>query len=82
MDDTSKQSNAFLKNLILSSVHGVIAADKSGKILIFNHAAEEISGYSADEALQHLNIRDVYPGDGAREVMRKLRSEEYGGKAS
>jgi PAS domain S-box-containing protein len=80
MDDASKQSNAFLRNLILSSVHGVIAADKSGRILIFNHAAEEISGYSADEALQHLNIRDVYPGDGAREIMRKLRSEEYGGK--
>jgi PAS domain S-box-containing protein len=80
MDDTSKQSNAFLKNLILSSVHGVIAADKSGKILIFNHAAEEISGYSADEALHHVNIRDVYPEGVAREVMRKLRSEEYGGK--
>lgn len=80
MDDESKQSNAFLKNLILSSVDGVIAADKSGKILIFNHAAEEISGYSADEAIHHLDIRDVYPGDGAREVMRKLRSEEYGGK--
>ncbi|MEW6671585.1 MAG: ATP-binding protein [Thermodesulfobacteriota bacterium] len=79
-NETSKQSNAFLKNLILSSVDGVIAADKTGKILIFNHAAEEISGYSADEALNRMNIRDVYPGDGAREVMRKLRSEAYGGK--
>jgi len=80
MDDASKQSNAFLKNLILSSVDGVIAADKSGKILIFNQAAEEISGYSADEALNRLNIRDVYPAGGAHEVMRKLRSEEYGEK--
>ena len=33
-----------------------------------------------EEALSSLNIRDVYPDDGAREVMRKLRSEEYGGK--
>ncbi|MDP2645579.1 MAG: ATP-binding protein [Desulfobacterales bacterium] len=80
MDDASKQSGAFLKNLILSSVDGVIAADKSGKILIFNHVAEEISGYSGGEALTRLNIRDVYPADGAHEVMRKLRSEEYGGK--
>ena len=80
MDSASKQSNAFLKNLILSSVDGVIAADKSGKILIFNQAAEEISGYSADEALTHMNIRDVYPAGGAYEVMRKLRSEEYGEK--
>jgi len=78
--ETLKQSNAFLKNLILSSVDGVIAADKMGKIIIFNHAAEEISGYSTDEALNRLNIRDVYPTGGAREVMRKLRSEAYGGK--
>lgn len=78
LDETIKRSNAFLKNLILSSVDGVIAADKKGKILIFNAASAEISGYSVDEALNTLNIRDVYPGDGAREVMRKLRSVEYG----
>ena len=33
-----------------------------------------------DEALNTLNIRDIYPDNGAYEVMRKLRSEEYGGK--
>ncbi len=74
------RSNAFLRNLILSSVDGVIAADMTGKIIIFNEAAAEIMGYSVQEALNHLDIRDVYPGDGAREVMKKLRSEEYGGK--
>jgi len=61
-------------------VDGVIAADKSGKILIFNDAAVEICGYGVDEALNRLDIRDIYPGDGSREVMRKLRSEEYGGR--
>ncbi|MFC1814660.1 nitrogen regulation protein NR(II) [Thermodesulfobacteriota bacterium] len=79
-DENLKRSNVFFKNLILSSVDGVIAADKKGKILIFNAAAAEISGYPVDEALKHLNIRDVYPGDGAKEIMRKLRSKEYGGK--
>jgi len=80
LEDELQRSNAFLRNLILSAVDGVIAADKKGKLLIFNDAAVEVSGYSVDEALNHLNIRDLYPGDGAREVMRKLRSEEYGGK--
>lgn len=80
LDETINRSNAFLKNLILSSVDGVIAADKNGKILIFNAASAEISGYSIDEALNTLNIRDVYPDGGAYEVMRKLRSEEFGGK--
>lgn len=80
LDEALKQSNAFLKNLILSAIDGVIAADKTGRILIFNQASSKISGYSIDEALSMLNIRDIYPGNGAREVMRRLRSEKYGGK--
>ena len=74
------RSNAFLRNLIMSSVDGIIASDMKGRILIFNEAASQISRYSIDEALTSLNIRDFYPGEGAREIMRKLRSEEYGGK--
>ena len=75
-----KRSNALFKNLILSSVDAVIAADKTGKILVFNEAAAETSGFDIDEALNSMNIRDFYPGDGAKEVMRKLRSDDYGGK--
>jgi PAS domain S-box-containing protein len=74
------RSNAFLRNLILSAVDGVIAADRTGKVIVFNEAAAEITGYSVEEALNQLDIRDIYPGDGAREIMNKLRSEEYGGK--
>lgn len=79
-DIISELYNTFLQNFILSSADGVIAADKSGKILIFNEAAAEICGYGVNEALHHLNIREIYPNNGAREVMQKLRSEEYGGK--
>ena len=75
-----KRSNAIFKNLILSSVDAVIAADKTGKILVFNEAAAETSGYNIDEALNRMDIRDLYPGDGAKDVMRKLRSDDYGGK--
>ncbi|MFP4446223.1 MAG: ATP-binding protein [Desulfosudaceae bacterium] len=75
-----ERSNAFLHNLILSSVDGVIAADMTGRIIVFNEAASEITGYGMEEAFQNLDIRDVYPGDGAREVMRRLRSDDYGGR--
>lgn len=81
LEEKLMRSNEFLRNLILSSVDGVIAADKKGNILIFNDAAVEISGYSVDEAINDLNIVDVYP-DGektAREIMKMLRSREYGG---
>ncbi|MEW6441771.1 MAG: ATP-binding protein [bacterium] len=70
----------FVWNLMLSSADAVIAADTKGKILIFNDAAAEVTGYTVDEALSGLNIVRIYPGEGAREIMRKLRSEYYGGK--
>lgn len=79
-DTELTSANSFLNNLIMSSVDGIIASDMTGKILIFNEAASEITGYDHQEALGELDIRDIYPGDGAREVMRLLRSDEYGGK--
>ena len=78
--DKLQRANAFLKNLLHSAVDTVIAADTTGRIIIFNNAAAEVSGYSVEEALTSLNIRKFYSGDRAREVMRKLRSEEYGGR--
>lgn len=80
LEEKLRRSNAFLNNLIHSAVDCVIAADRTGKIFIFNDSAAEVFGYSVEEAVNDLNIRDLYPDDGAREIMRKLRSEEYGGK--
>lgn len=79
IEEKRLRSNAFLRNLIYSAVDGVIASDTTGQILIFNEAAAQMSGYSVGEALNDISIRDFYPGDGAREVMRMLHSEEYGG---
>jgi two-component system, NtrC family, sensor kinase len=80
LEEKLHRSNAFLRNLILSAVDCVIASDKNGKVLIFNDAATKVFGYSVDEALHHLNVRDIYPEKNAYEVMRHLRSDEHGGK--
>jgi two-component system, NtrC family, sensor kinase len=80
IEEVLQRSNALLRNLIRSSVDGVIAADKVGRLIIFNNAASRITGYSEEEALHRLNIRDIYPDGVAYEVMRKLRSDESGGK--
>ena len=79
-DEKRLASNSFLRNLILSAVDGVIAADKTGQILIFNKAASEISGYSKEEALSSLNIKNFYPPGDAKKIMKIMRSEEYGRK--
>jgi two-component system NtrC family sensor kinase len=74
------RSLTFMRNLINSSVDAVIASDLTGRILIFNEAARQITGYSEEEAFNQIDIRDIYTGDGARDIMKKLRSEEFGGK--
>ncbi|RTZ96287.1 MAG: PAS domain-containing sensor histidine kinase [Deltaproteobacteria bacterium] len=75
-----QNTNILLRKLILNAVDGVIAVDKTGKVLIFNNTATELFGYTIEEALNSVNIREIYPEGVAYEVMRKLRSEEYGGR--
>ena len=82
MEERLHRSNGFLSNLIKSAVDGIIAADMTGKILIFNDVACKISGYHVDEVIDRMSIREIYPDDGARNVMRMLRSEKYGGKGT
>lgn len=80
LEERLQRTSAFLRNLIHSAVDGVIAADKKGKILIFNDVASEVFGYTEEEALTGLTMRDIYPDNKAFEVMRELRSDKYGGK--
>ena len=81
LEEQMNQSSTFLHNLLLSSVDGVVAADRTGKLVIFNHAVAEILGYDIDEALEQLNVRDIYVDKNeAVDIMRKLRSDMYGGK--
>lgn len=80
IEDVFQRSSALLRNLIRSSIDGVIAADLKGKLIIFNNVASQIIGYDEEEALQTLNIRDIYrKKDIAYEVMAKLRSDLHGG---
>jgi PAS domain S-box-containing protein len=41
--------------------------------------ASEIFGYNIEEALESLNIRDIYPDRLELEIMKRLRSEQFGG---
>jgi len=79
IEEKLQRSNTMLRNLISSSVDGVIAADKLGNILVFNAAATQITGYDRTEALEQLHIQDIYPDDQAYSVMQDLRSADFGG---
>jgi len=73
------KSNIFLQNIIQCSVDGIVVVDTKGNPLIFNEGAERILGFKAEEVVGH---RDVffrfYPPKTAVEVMRRLRSSDFG----
>ena len=68
LEDKLQRPNAFLQKLILSAPDGVIAADKTGKILFFSESAAKITGYTVEEALSTLNIRDIYDSVDLRRI--------------
>jgi PAS domain S-box-containing protein len=51
----------FTQKLIESSTTAIIAADRQGKIVTMNPAAEELTGYSLKEAYKRITTKDLYP---------------------
>jgi PAS domain S-box-containing protein len=74
------RADAFLWNLIQSSVDAILATDMKGNIFIFNNEATRILGYRTEDVIGRMHITDLYPIETAREIMTLLRSEGSGGK--
>jgi PAS domain S-box-containing protein len=69
----------FLERVIESSVDAILSADMAGLVLLFNRAAERVSGFESKEVVGHMNVRDLYPPGYATQMMRLIRSCEHGG---
>jgi PAS domain S-box-containing protein len=74
-----QKTNVFFTNIIQNSVDGIVVVDTKGVPLIFNEGAERILGYKAEEMIGNAeNFRRFYPVEVAAEMMRRMRSDEYG----
>jgi two-component system NtrC family sensor kinase len=79
IENELREANEFFLNLIESSVDGIMVTDMKGNIIIFNKGAEVLTGHTAEEVIGKVHITQIYPEGVAKEVMKKLRSPEYGG---
>ena len=73
------QTKDFLEKLIDSAVDAIIAADLSGRVLLFNPGAERVFDYSAREVIGRLPVWKLYPDGVARRIMQMLRAPGGGG---
>ncbi|MEW5914031.1 MAG: sensor domain-containing diguanylate cyclase [Thermodesulfobacteriota bacterium] len=70
----------FLEELIQLCPDGIIGVDRAGTVIIFNQAAENLTGLNSKNILGKASITEVYqPAELAREIKRKLYSQEHGG---
>jgi len=69
----------FLERLIDASPDPIIAAEEKGQVLLFNRAAEQLFGYTSEEAQARLHVSDLYaePRD-ASQVLMSIRSSTDG----
>jgi len=74
-----QKTNDFLENIIASSVAAIIVADMKGVILLMNESARRLFGYTDKMAVGKSIAEYLYTPGGARSVMKKLRSPDYGG---
>lgn len=71
----------FFKNLVTCCPDGIIAIDRKGLIVLFNKAAENITGYTADETIGKMNISDLYNSlKMARRIKKDMYSNDFGGR--
>jgi PAS domain S-box-containing protein len=74
-----RSTKEFLERLIDSTVDAIIAADLRGRIILFNQGAERLFDYRARDVIGKKPVWDLYEPDGARQIMRMLRSTSHGG---
>jgi two-component system NtrC family sensor kinase len=80
LERTLEETREFLEKVIQSSASAIVAADLEGNILIMNHAAEALFGFSLSEMKGKKNVVDLYPPGKAKELMREMRNGKRGTK--
>lgn len=79
LDLELRKTDEFLENIIASSVSAIVVADMKGVILLMNQSARKLFGYTDRMAVGKSIAEYLYTPGGARSVMKKLRSPDYGG---
>lgn len=77
--DELRKRHEFEERLREACPDGIIANDRSGRIILYNTGAQRLLGYVPDEVVCKLPVKEIYPPDEAYRIKRALLSEDYGG---
>ena len=60
MEKEQRQSNRFLRKIIMNSMEGIVVLDVSGNILHFNQGASKMLGWLEVEVLGRMHISEIF----------------------
>ncbi len=76
-------SKDFLDKLVQTCPDGIIGIDRKGTVIIFNAAAERLTGLAGKDVIGKLSVQEVYSDpEMARKIKKQIYSEEYGAPGS
>jgi PAS domain S-box-containing protein len=78
MESQIRQLHELERTLVQTSMDGIILNDMEGNILIFNEGASRILGYQAGEVINKINVAELYPPGGARDIKIRLLHPDHG----
>lgn len=81
--ETSQQlvrTITFQRNLIESSMDGILACDRSGLVVTFNRSMELISGYGREDVIGRMPLTRLFPEGEEGRIRDALVGNAYGGK--
>jgi len=74
------QSITFQRNLIESSMDGIMGCDDSDTVVIYNHNLEQLLGYPKQEVVHKMTSKQFFPAEEFAHFIDELSGDAYGGK--
>ncbi len=78
--DELRRTQALLERLIDSSPDAVVACDMTGRVVLFNKAAERLTRWSAGDAIASVDATKLYRAETVEDVLRRLRGSGPNGR--
>jgi len=74
------KSITFQRNLIESSMDGIVGCDKTHTVLTYNQSMQQIVGYPKQEVLHKMTLKEFFPAGEFARFLDELSRNTYSGK--
>jgi PAS domain S-box-containing protein len=74
------KSISFQRNLIDSSMDGILGCDENDMVVTYNQSMEQMLGYSKTDVLRQMTFDQFFPAGQAIRFKEELSAENYGGQ--